>query len=864
MNLRLVFFASATALLLGTGAAFAQSSVPSEKPQPYAKFVAGLTPQRGLFTIWRNEGKVYLELTKGQLDTDFIQSFEPATGLGGFGLTPGLPYVAFARVVRFSRQDDKVAITWPNTSFVAPEGSPAARAVAQSFAPSVVALAPIAAVDDANGSVVIDASAFLGDLMDLQNYLRLSLHTTKHPESAYHLDPARSYFGPTKAFPDNVIVEADQTFESAEPALVDNVPDARSLQIHVKYNIFKAPEAGSYMPRIADDRVGYYPDILLDFGSDRVTARQLRYALRWNLQRHPMVYYISNTIPFEYRATIKSALLTWNDAFAKIGFPNAVEVRDQPDDPAWDEDDIRYNTIHWLTLSNGGGYAQAGIVYDPRTGEIVKASIVIDSDLVRFGSIEGQDVAAPMESHGLSHEAAYARGMRATAGLGLWALRAMDEIPGNAMPPNYVEDFLRSIVLHESGHTWGLQHNFIGSQAYSAKQLQSKEFTSKFGVATTVMEYSPVNLWPKGTPNGNYWQLVLGPYDYYAIKWGYAVIPGAKTPGDELATLGAWASAWADPMYRYANDEDVEWNDGHAIDPRTDQWDLTNDNLAWCGAQFAIVDRLWSTLDGRLSGPGATHDAQRQAFEFALFPYEVCSQIASHYVGGEYLARAHAGDPRARFPLDAVPLSRARDAFAMLDRYVFSARAWRLSPKLLRQLVYTEWVTDFQQAPWQYAPPVRHDEPIVKIAGDFQSQILERLFSPVLLQRLDDLGLKYPAGTTMSLADLFTWTHRSVFGDLGTHATVESEVHRNLQQWYARKLAAIVLAPAPGTPYDAQSLARADLTELRAEASRAQERARDTLVQAHLAALRNVADQALNARTVLPITPGGGSSDGGT
>ena len=510
--------------------------------------------------------------------------------------------------------------------------------------------------------------------------------------------------------------------------------------------------------------------------------------------------------------------------------------------------------MHWLTLSNGGGFAQAGLVFDPRTGELVKTSIVIDSDLVRFGAIEGQDISAPSrEDAGFAaHEAAYGRGMRASAGMGLWALRAMDEIPWNAMPPNYVNDFVRSIVLHESGHNWGLQHNFIGSEAYSAKQLQSKDFTSKYGVTSSVMEYSPVNIWPKGTPNGDYWQLVLGPYDYYAIKWGYAPVPGAKTPADEVATLGQWASAWSDPMYRYANDEDVEWGDGHAIDPRVEQFDLTNDNLGWCDAQFTVVDRLFQSLEPRFATSRSTHDAQRQAFEFALFPYTQCASIASHYLGGEFLARAHIGDPGASLPLDPVPVAKARQAFALLDRYVFSERAWHLSPRLLRQMVYTEWVTDFPQAPWQYAPPVRHDEPLTAIAATLQGRLLGQLFAPVVLQRLDDLSLKYAPGATMTLTDLFAWTHRSVFGDLAS----SSEVHRNLQQWYARVLARLVLAPDPATPYDAQSLARAELVTLRAELVRAEAaRSGDALVRAHLAALRNVADQALNARTVLPVSP---------
>jgi hypothetical protein len=476
----------ALAVAGGAVAVFPQSVCAAETPAPYAQFTAGLTPQRGLFTIWRKDGKVYIEMAKNQLDQDFIQTTDPATGLGGYGVTPGLPYMSFARIVRFSQADDKIIVTWPNTSFVAPEGSPASKAISENFAPSMVAVADIAATDPATGNIVFDASFFLNDIIDMQNYLRQVLGTDKdrNPGAGYRLDADRTYFGPTKAFPENIIIQANQTFAAESPDTINNVTDPRAIQVAIKYNIAQAPPLGSYMPRIADDRVGYYPNIQLSFANDNVTERQLRYIVRWNIKRHPMIYYISNTVPQAYRDTIKNALLTWNKAFAKIGYPNAVQVRDQPDDPTWDEDDIRYNVVHWLTLSNGGGYAQAGLVWDPRTGEMLKTSIVVDSDLMYYGYQEGYFFTQPVRAAGprasfQQREAAYAAAAHQSAAFGLDALRAMDEIPANSIPPHYAQDFLFSIVLHESGHNWGLQHNFIAQYAYTAKELRSKSFTSR-------------------------------------------------------------------------------------------------------------------------------------------------------------------------------------------------------------------------------------------------------------------------------------------------------------------------------------------------------------------------------------------------
>lgn len=851
----------AVAAAMSPQGAAAQSAGASAPPVDYATFTKGLTPQRGLVTLWRKSGKIYIELSKDQLDTDFIQTEVPANGLGGFGVTPGLPYIQFpsARIVRFTRADDKIVVTWPNTSFIASPNTPAARAVAASFAPSVVATAPIVA-QDGTGRLIFDASYLLGDVLDLTDAFRFAFDTDKKPGSAYRLDDARTYFGATKAFPENVIIEADQTFTSAMPPDVfDNVTDARAIEVIVKYNIVKAPPLGSYTPRFADDRVGYYPNIQLQFDADNVHERQQREIIRWNIARHPMVYYISNTVPVEYRESIREALLTWNTAFAAIGYPNAVIVKDQPDDPNWDPDDIRYNTVHWLTLAYGGGYAQAGLVWDPRTGEMLHTSIVVDADLMRFGYLEGHDFVDPVRANGepsgfAAREAAYAADAKTSAMFGLSALWAMDAIPHGQLPPHYAQDFLRSIVLHESGHNWGLQHNFIASEAYTSAEVRSKSFTDRHGLANSVMEYTPTNVWPKGMSRGDYFQTVLGPYDYYAIKYGYASVPGATTPEQERPTLLRWASAWSNPWYRFAMDEDVQWETGHAIDPRVDQFDLTNDNLSWCGEQLRISNTVLQAIPSRFARNGASHDSLREAFEFALFPRFRCIRVAWHYIGGEALSRAHVGDPGAVPPLTPVSREQSKRAFAFLDAHLFSPAAWNLPPATLRQLVYSEWVTDLTPALWAYNPPLRHDEPIAQLAEEAQQQTLESIFSPVLLQRLDDFSLKYHTASTMSLSDAFTWTQSAVFGDLsGTQMSSTGEVHRSLQQWYVRMLAQMLLAPQPGTPYDAQSLARAELVAARDETRQARRRAGlDTLTSAHLAALESVADQALSARMAIP------------
>ena len=313
----------------------------ADGPEAYDTFTKGAESQPGLFTIWRKDGKVYLELSAAQLDHDFVQTIVPASGLGGdfvvYGNTDHLP----AELVRFERAGDNVAILWPNPNFIAPTSAASQRAIAGNFGRSVVGLAPIAA-EEKNGRLVIDASPFLDDQLNLKSVLAQGFAGSKG--EPYSLDRDRTYFGTTKSFPRNVVIEALQDWTSPDLRASDSIPDPRHVQMRVVYNIADPPQSEDYRPRYADDRVGLYNDIYLTFDNDLVLSRKLRYIVRWNLQpsdpskpvspaKHPMVFYLSNTIPEAWRPAIREAVLKWNDAFTRIGISDALQVRDQPDDP---------------------------------------------------------------------------------------------------------------------------------------------------------------------------------------------------------------------------------------------------------------------------------------------------------------------------------------------------------------------------------------------------------------------------------------------------------------------------------------------------------------------------------------------------
>ncbi len=822
-------------LALALGAA---PSPAADTPLAYDAFVKGATPQRGLFTIWHRAGGVYLELAASQLDREYVQTIVPASGLGAnfvvYGNTDHLP----AELVRFERAGDEVAIEWPNPYFVAPHEPSAARALAGNVAHTVVALAPIAAEDPKTGAIVIDAAPFLGDQLNLKAILAQSLRG-KSKATPYELDTARTFFGATKAFPRNVLLHAMQTWSSDDQRLDDSVPDPRHVAIDVAYNIADPVASPGYRPRYADDRVGFYDDVYLTFDDDEVLSRSLRYAVRWNLQpsdpakalspaTHPMIFYMSDTVPQRYRAGIRAGVLKWNLAFEKLGIEDALQVRDQPNDPNWDPDDIRYNVLRWVPEYKASFGADSQTLYDPRTGEEFRTGILISADVPSFALREWRDLVDPV------------RFGRAT----------------DPMPQKFLDDTWLSTILHETGHNLGLQHNFIGSRAYTAAELQDPAFTATHGIASTVMEYAPTNLWPRGTPQGDYKQTTLGPYDYYAMRWAYGRIPGAATPEDEIPALSKLAAAWSDPAYRYASDEDVSWANGHAADPRVEQGILTNDPLGWCDVQLrmerGIVDRLGSFFPSA----GDAYESETSAFGMLMGQYRTCAVMPAHFIGGQYLSRAHRGDPGAEPPVVPVPYDVQRHAFAALDRYLFSATAFRFSPSLLQSLGYSEWagygyvsLEGYGNLPaFEYDPPARHDDAVADQVAAMQGAAIEQMFRPLVLARIADGASQTTAGRPMRLVDLFDWMHRSVFAELrgGRHATPIDAMRRTLQQRYVATLVALATQPQPGAPEDARSLARADILKLQREtaiAAHAPGLDRETL--AHLADLHAQTHDAL-------------------
>jgi hypothetical protein len=364
------------------------------------------------------------------------------------------------------------------------------------------------------------------------------------------------------------------------------------------------------------------------------------------------------------------------------------------------------------------------------------------------------------------------------------------------------------------------------------------------------MEYTPVNLSPPGKPQGDYFQLRLGPYDKWAIRYGYAKSLRATTTQSEIPWLRAIAAESTRREYAYGTDEDAEiWLGPDAMDPMISTFDLSSDPLAFDANQFEVADSLVARLDHVYPRDGRPYDQERSAFLTIMHTYVSAAQLCAKYIGGIYTSRAHRGQAGAGAPFRAIPRETQRAAFLLLAQHVFSSQAFVFSPALLNDLGANRYLH------WDLGPQRRPDFPVSDFVGAVQDQTLTHLFYPDVMMRIADEQLKVNnAGDTMSLSDLFGWTQATIWDDVDANAI--APLHRNLQRRWTSLLTAFALAPSGlveqlGYPDDAPALARYELSMLAPRLQRALDnRALDVPTRAHLADIAHRVNEALTAHTL--------------
>ncbi len=776
----------------------------SSGPQPYAKVIpAKATTDSGLFVVRQGDKKIYWEIPDSLLGRDMLwltRIAASAEDLSGF-TNAGSNINEY--LVRFERDGDRILLRSEGTRYIADSTLPIAKSVAaNTFAPILQAFDLKARTTDSMASV-IDMTSFLeGDVAAISG-LEAGFRTQF---KVRRMDPARSFVESVKSFPQNLEVRQIQTFDAAEPP---SQRGTNTISITTAQSLVLLPRE-PMRPRFADERVGWFSLRQIDFGSRALKADERTLIQRWRLEpKDPaayargeltepikqIVFYLDPGTPTEWRPYIRQGVEDWNQAFEAAGFKNAIVAKDPPtkaEDPEFDPDDVRYSTVRYI--ANMTRNAMGPSVADPRTGEI------IESDIIWYHN----------------HLRSYRNRLMVETGASNPGARSLD------IEHDLIGETVRQVIAHEIGHALGLPHNMIASSSFPVDSLRSPSFTSQYGVAPSIMDYARQNYIAQPGDGVTRFVRKIGPYDLYAINWGYRLIP-TPTAKAESPTLDRWiAEKSNDPRYRFFG--------GDGMDPRAQTEDIGGDPVMASTYGIMNLKRVLPELPAWTATPGENWDDLEELYGELVSSYARYVGHVITMVGG--IERTAKSTDQAGPVYVPVSPENQRRAVKFLADEVFTTPTWMVESDVLRRIEGVGAMDRVRQA---------------------QTSALNRVVDATRIQRMVEVGL-YADGPTYTPAAMLADVRAAIWGELDGRGAIDPW-RRQLQRGHVERLislATAVSAPAArgadASTAEARPLARQELRTLQSSIKSRLGRGGDAATRAHLEDLSARITQALEPK----------------
>lgn len=539
-------------------------------PKPYKDVITAKAKSKdGLFKVHRIEDKYYYEIPDSLLGRDMLMVTTIAKTADGIGYGGERTNTL---MLRWEKNNNDIHLKVISVNNYAADSLPIALAVKNSNLEPLLQKFPIKSLStDSTGTVIEATDLWAKDVQafGLPKGARTQYKVTR-------LDTDRSYIEHINTYPINIEARYVMTYIANDPP---SNSSTGSITLEMNSSMLLLPKE-PMKQRLADQRVGWFSRSIVDYGADAQKAQSRTFLDRWRLEvkdedmakfkagelvepKKQIVYYIDPATPKQWIPYLIAGVEDWQVAFEAAGFKNAITAKVAPtkeEDPDWSPEDARYSVIRYFASDIQNAYGPH--VSDPRSGEI------LESDIGWYHNVMNL--------------------------LRNWFFIQTAAINPDAQSVQFKDEVMGRLVQfvssHEVGHTLGLPHNFASSHAYPVEKLRDAAFTKAMGTAPSIMDYARFNYIAQPGDAGVSLMPNVGPYDKYAVAWGYRPIPDAATPEDELMTLDKWIlEKQGDPVYRYGRQ-------GNSYDPTAQSEDLGDNSMKASEYGIANLKRIMPNL----------------------------------------------------------------------------------------------------------------------------------------------------------------------------------------------------------------------------------------------------------------------------